>query len=213
MHRVELMCRQWVCWFQLPPRFLTELVKLFKQERHEIDRFSKDYPFDTANRAWSFPGPAERDFCYLKRWPSISLARKRTNAHCPLSALVFTPALGVVVDNRDSTWHTKASGMLRCNVRSKSRWFIKFCNSYYIFAFCRVLHRCENQEVHRWKVYFVWCVLHSSRWYPSPKVGVKKKKIRSKRRRAEAQTSVNPHEWRNTYSLLRKEENRTNPAD
>ena len=63
-------------------------------------------------------------------------------------------------------------------MRSKSRWFNKFCNSYYIFAFCRVLHRCENQEVHRWKVYFVCCFCKLVTLVSkSRRVGVKKKRV------------------------------------
>ena len=159
----------------------------------------ENYPFTTANRAWIPRIGTVTRFLLLKAMTGV-------NAHCPPRAF----ALGVVVDNRDSTWHTKASGMLRCNVRSKSRWFIKFCNSYYIFAFCRVLHRCENQEVHRWKVYFVWCILHSSRWYPNPEVGVKKKRRKQAALRNSTSTNPKPKFWERPYPA--QEPNRTNPV-
>ena len=184
MHRVELMCRQWVCWFQLPPRFFNEITEPINNESSaKLGFVWKTLPFrhrvqsPKSDRSVSAQS-SMREFCYLRQRLVLRLAE----AHCPLTELLL--ALGVFVENRDSTWHTKVTGFLRCNVRSKSRWFIKFCNSYYIFAFCRVLHRCENQEVHRWKVYFVWCVLHSSRWYPNPEVGLKRKK----KKRAEAAT-------------------------
>ena len=76
MHRVELMCRQWGYWFQLPPR----LFALGQVQTGTVSEKRSCYTTLSTPRTEPvlLPGSEQKRDCYfLKRWNFTS------NAHCP----------------------------------------------------------------------------------------------------------------------------------
>ena len=89
MHRVELMCRQWVCWFQLPPRFFSKITRSTKIESSAKLGFVFTLPFrhrvQSPKSDWSVSAQSSmREFCYLRQRLALERAAE---AHCPLTAL------------------------------------------------------------------------------------------------------------------------------
>ena len=129
MHRVELKCESGFVGFNSPLASSLEALvrsKSIVRSGAKLGFLTRRVPFRHRMQSPTNKTIGKRSVQRARIFmleATVSLQAVRTDAHRPLKAshLEQLAAVRVVVEKRDSTWHTKASGMLRCNVRSKSR--------------------------------------------------------------------------------------------